>query len=432
MTDVTLTENTRRKEGRLHINTSGLKVALLSVVDRLVLTVQRVRSPEIASLFNAFPKWNILPLSIIKEVSSQTRKIAQELGLYTNETFGELIEHTLTHKKFHLIGAVGSSGQGTLEAYKIKAKAIACIELLVSDYPDTFGDYGKTRSIADSRLMYSIGLSSVTHSSIPETNISNPSKQPLIDFLLKLKELTTVSLDKVFNRISSDEVRKLARKTTAKIAREYTECVQIMHIQDEGERLKIASAYLVRSENDRRKVCAWLDEPTLWYDAQGSTLGVFGVINECALNPNLTQKDINEVRHFFDQVVPFIHVLLDDSQDRQEDKKLGDPNLLEDLLSGKYIHQVEILEKEFGVDQRFNGYTSNPELATLYFFSLLGKAYKQKEKDLIKAFGRKRSEKHIRLARDMIRFYQYKLIKDGFSSDSIENRAMQELAKVVT
>ncbi len=431
MTDLTIIDNAQGRESKLHFNTSGLKVALLSVVDKLVLTVQRVRSPEIASLFNAFPKWNILPLSIIKEVSSQTRRIAQELNLYTNNVFGELIEHTLNHKKFHLIGAVGSSGQGSLELYKIKARAIALLELSLADFPDTFQDYGKTRSIKASKIMYSIALSAITHTPIPNKDISNPSKQPLVEFLVKLNELTTLSLDKVFNRIGSEELRKLARNTTAKIAREYTECVQIMHIQESEERLKVASEYLVKSKNDRRMVRTWLDEPTLWYDAQGSTLGVFGVLNECTLNPNLTQRDINEVRHFFDQVVPFIHVLLDDSQDREEDSKLGDPNLLEDLLSGKYLAQVELLEKEFGIDQRFSGYKDNTEIATLYFFSLLGKAYKQKENDLIKAFGKKRAEKHIHLARDMIRFYQYKLIKDGFSTNSIENRAMKELAKEV-
>jgi len=383
-------------------------------------------------LLLVFPEWDKDIIYVARYVDEIIISLAKKHNLWNpeGETTGgqdidpdQLIPHILKVKGPNVVGVIGGIIQGNLAGREEVAILAGLLTRFVWDVPDA-GDFVNIRRQADTKILFSIPKSVFTGEQLGNQNLTESKYQPLVGFLNDLKLVTRAYVDKVFGTVTENGGIESAKTLIGRMIGEYGDSVEIMHVQNPNIRDYLKQLYLDKAIREGREVLPWLRNPELWYLSQVNTLGILGVVNEVSCTPGISIDEIKVLGEFYDQVSSFVLVVLDDINDVEEDAFYGDPNFFHDLLSGKHLEQVTIMEQMYGNIYEYQGYQENNELAAKYFFALLGRAYLEKERSLLASLGKERAYKHQKMFRDMVKFYTLQLMMKGKTDDSFELECM--------
>lgn len=418
-------------------------VALLDT--KAQISVAEVQmSPKLAQLstlfIRYFPEWNVGIFPVAAQIVSDIQSLAAQLNLNSNLNgnpanqldVAQVIPFAVDHKLVDLIGTIGGSIQGELvgrEEYLVKV--LGRVVFLLLDVPDTLGDSIGIRDTEDTKILFSFAEYVFTGVKPTLNTLTNSKYQPLIHFLKEYSEETKKGVDEMFSKLESRESEAKARTIIADMIKQYRDSVSIMHVQDENLRNVLKDWYLKQSVINGREILPWLKNPDLWVLSQITTLGIIGVLNEVSTKSEITVEELTQLEAYYDQVTSFTLIALDGIKDLIEDEENGDSNLFKELLEGKHIYRIAIMEDKYGKIQEFAGYENDRVVATKYFYALLGRAYLEKEIYLVQTLGSKRAYKHQKMFRDMVKFYRLQLQMEGKGQETLESQCMQILTNEI-
>jgi hypothetical protein len=352
---------------------------------------------EVNIISEQFPSWH--PQALAQ--ASQSLGIAMQV-IETSELLeGRIRDLTLSlaQKAMHTYGAVGSSTQHLKPALlKNLAPAIALYEILMVDISDSAGDVLGFRRSIQSNIIYS--FSTALFNNTPPTVV--PSSQDT-DFqllqeniLFPLYRMTKEHIDATISKIRSVSVRERLQAICCDITKDYGECVRIMHLSD-GMQASQALSFLERNSSISA-IPAWLQSADLFYLSKGSPLPVFGLLLEATDNPDITEAQLEALVEFYRDVIPLLHVILDDVMDIAEDALNDDPNFFNLLQEGKLNTFLQLIANEYGLT-----IYEDREACLLLALDAIVSA---KIARIQEALGPS-SSKHIQILLDMIHFYAF-------------------------
>lgn len=409
----------------------------LDLADVLARRAAQHAKPELREPLERYPEWKCLPMLEARKVMHEVRTRARELGVYDSGYVvparvvesgdfptERLVPYALQTKDVHVYGVVGTFGQGGWTEYKRHARLLTFIELLLVDFPDTFGDLGGLRSYEDSQALYATAKAALDGQTIAPQSYSR--HQPLSPLLYWLHLQTQAEVHALLARLRPDTAEAL-RGVVRGLASGYAECVAIMHEPDIERRARLAVSYLTAAAKERT-VAPGLDHPELWYNAQGTHLGILGLFTEALIAPELTVPDVHALTAFYDQIVPFAHVYFDDTADREVDRSLNDFNLFNETLSGRYNAQLAAMAETCGLDRSYADFETNESSRVLALAHMLARLFARKRDALRQHPGALHTAVHEAVITDMARFYQWQLEREG-NSNGLEARVVAEFLR---